>query len=767
MLTNKASMNNSNNNKNSDAVCIVNVAVPVPLRQSFDFIIPQLLLSDELKQKITQNDPSALHGCRVKVPFGPRHLIGVIIGIKAESEYPQNKLKPIVELLDTQTIFDASVWQTLLWISRYYLAPIGEVIEAAMPVHLRQGSVCTPGVTKTWRLSEVGRSSSIDDLQRAPLQLAIVKRFMQSALLSSNDFKSDSSSWRQAIKALVEKGWVEEFTTLPTLTAKSKELKAQALRLNQQQQNAVDTLLKMVSAESFSCTLLQGVTGSGKTEVYFAAMKAALNKNQQVLLLVPEIGLTPQLIERVEKEFTQPIAVMHSGLNDTERHLAWWHARQGNAKIVIGTRSAVFSSFAELGLIVIDEEHDGSFKQQDGVRYQARDVAIYRAKQHNIPIILGSATPSLESYANATAERYQHIRLTERASKIELPKIELFDLTRLPSSDGLSPAMLEAIRATLDTGKQVMLFLNRRGYAPVMYCTECRETSKCHRCDSHLTLHRRINRVRCHHCGYEAVAQKVCGSCKSDSMVEVGEGTQRVEEAIQLRFPDARLLRIDRDSTRRKGELEALLTQARDGEADILLGTQLITKGHDFPNLSMVGILEADQGLYSTDFRASETLFQQVLQVAGRAGRRESLGRVFIQTHFVNHPFFDWVKSHDYDGFAQSLLDERKIANFPPYGFFALLRAESTHQAKALQFLRRAKRDIIPADGVHVMDAVPAPMERRAGKYRAQLLITAEQRSTLNASLSAWLDYLANDKEAKKLSNSVRWSVDIDPLDHY
>lgn len=765
MLTNTEPLSKST----TGAICIVNVAVPVPIRQSFDFIMPQALLTQELAEKLAKSDPTVLVGCRVKVPFGPRHLIGVIMCVKAESDYPHNKLKSVVELLDTQTIFDASVWQTLLWLSRYYLAPIGEVIETAMPVHLRQGSICTPGVIKTWGLSEVGRSSSIDDLQRAPLQLAIVKRFMQSTLLSSNDFKADSSSWRQAIKALVEKGWVEEFTTLPMLTesVKTEELNTQTLCLNQQQQSAVEALLKTIAQESFACTLLQGVTGSGKTEVYFAAMQAALNKNQQVLLLVPEIGLTPQLIERVQKEFSQPIAVMHSGLNDTERHLAWWHARQGNAKIVIGTRSAVFSSFANLGLIVIDEEHDGSFKQQDGVRYQARDVAIYRAKQHNIPIILGSATPSLESYANAIAERYQHIRLTERATKVELPKIELFDLTRLPSTDGLSPAMLEAIRATLDTGKQVMLFLNRRGYAPVMYCTQCHETSKCHRCDSHLTLHRRINRVRCHHCGYEAAAKKVCASCKTDSMVEVGEGTQRVEEAIQLRFPDARLLRIDRDSTRRKGELEALLNQARDGEADILLGTQLITKGHDFPNVSMVGILEADQGLYSTDFRASETLFQQVLQVAGRAGRRESLGRVFIQTHFVNHPFFGWVKTHDYDGFAQTLLDERKIANFPPHGFFALLRAESTHQAKALQFLRRAKRDIIAANGVLVMDAVPAPMERRAGRYRAQLLVTAEQRSTLNASLSQWLDYLSTDKEAKKLGNSVRWSLDIDPLDHY
>ena len=458
---------------------------------------------------------------------------------------------------------------------------------------------------------------------------------------------------------------------------------------------------------------------------------------------------------------------MHSGLNDSERHLAWWHARNNDAQIVIGTRSAVFASFANLGLIIVDEEHDASFKQQDSVRYQARDVAIYRAKESLIPIILGSATPSLESYQHAKSGRYHYLRLDQRATAAPLPEIVLLDLNRQPAADGLSPAMLETIQNTLDSGKQAMLFLNRRGYAPVIYCKDCGAGAKCHRCDSYLTLHKPVNRMRCHHCGYQGVAEKKCHSCASPNLVEVGEGTQRVEDALGVRFPQARVLRIDRDSTRNKGELQQLLEQARSGQADILLGTQLLSKGHDFPHVAMVGILNSDQGLYSTDFRASESLFQQIVQVSGRAGRRAQTGKVLIQTHFPTHPFFAWVQQHDFDGFAQQLLLQRRQYNYPPFGYFALLRAESIHQAKGLQFLRSAKADIPVFEGMQIMDAIAAPMERRAGKYRAQLLILATRRSLLNSALLEWLNNLADDASARKLAGAVRWSLDIDPLDHY
>ena len=737
---------------------IISVAVPVPLRQAFDFLVP--VVSDN-----SQIRPSV--GARVKVPFGSRNLTGVILEIKSDSDYPENKLKTATEILDESNIFDDALWQSILWISRYYLAPIGEVIDTALPVVLRQGGPLLPSAKKTWRLTEHGRSSSVDELNRAPLQLAIIKRFMKSSLLTADDFKDTASSWRQAMNALVDKRWVEETDTKPRLPERVIELEQTSITLTKQQQLAVGELSRFIERGEFSATLLHGVTGSGKTEVYFSAMEKVLLLGQQVLLMVPEIGLTPQLINRVEKRFAAPLVVMHSGLNDTQRHSAWWHAKQGNAKIVIGTRSSVFTSFANLGLVIVDEEHDGSFKQQDGVRYQARDVAIYRAKLEGIPIVLGSATPSLETYVNAESGRYTMLTLSERATNVALPKIELIDLNKQPTNDGLSPSMLEAIKSTLLRGKQVMLFLNRRGYAPVLYCKDCKQTAKCHRCDSHLTLHRRANRMRCHHCGYEGQLQTNCGSCQSKEMVDVGEGTQRVEDAIALRFPEFSLLRIDRDSTSRKGQLAEVLEQARSGAADILVGTQLITKGHDFPNVGMVGILEADQGLYSTDFRSSEALFQQILQVSGRAGRRGDVGRVFIQTGFPDNPFFEKVVNHDFVGFSKSLIDERKAARFPPFGFFALLRAESPHQAQALQFLRKARHGMTPADGVQIMDAVPAPMERRAGKFRAQLLLCSNQRSALNYTLSLWLHELVVNKEAKKLAGSVRWSLDIDPLDHY
>lgn len=731
---------------------IISVAVPVPLRQTFDFL------------PANEQDLPVL-GARVKVPFGPRTLIGVVVALKDDSDLPLSRLKPIKETIDQRAVLAPDLLSLASWISQYYLAPLGEVCELMLPVILRQGGDLEPPAVKSWRLTDLGRSSPVEELNRAPLQLAIIRRFMQHQELTASHFKDETSSWRQALRSLIEKGWVTEHTEHPKLASTSAD--TSEVDLNADQQAAFHAIHGALEAQQFSCTLLHGVTGSGKTEVYFAAMQEVLDQQRQVLLLVPEIGLTPQLMDRIATRFTVPVVSMHSALNERERHIAWWHSASGDAKIIVGTRSAIFSPFANLGLIVVDEEHDASYKQQDGVRYQARDVAIYRAKKANIPIILGSATPALETYANAQSGKYQLSSLTRRATDTALPKVELVDLNLQPSNDGLSPALMEAIKHTLANSQQVMLFLNRRGFAPVLYCAACKQTAKCHRCDSHLTIHRRANRMRCHHCGYEGRITPQCDHCKAEELVEVGDGTQRVEEALAMRFPHAEVLRIDRDSTRRKGELEAMLGQARDGDADIIVGTQLITKGHDFPNIGLVGVLDVDQGLYSTDFRAPEHLFQQLVQVSGRAGRRDTVGRVLIQTRFPDHPLFKSVQSHDFNAFAKQLLSEREAADFPPFGYFALIRAESPHQAAAMQFLRRAKQDIQAQAGVVVLDAVPAPMERRAGRYRAQLLITAEQRSALHATLHQWLYHVSTDKEAKKRANSVRWSLDIDPLDFY
>jgi len=748
---------------------IVSVAVPLPLRQTFDFLLPLEL------------GPVAVGG-RVKVPFGKRKLIGFITAIKTHSDYPVARLKPVMEVIDSSSLFDLHLWSTLQWLTSYYLAPMGEVLAAAIPVKLRQGAVVKPAGQKSWQLSSFGEKANLDTLSRAPLQMAIVERFRHDGCLSAENFKFESGSWRQAVKALIAKKWLKESEQVPRLTVSTLAKGLQAgFELNAEQNSAVSELTNAVDSNVFSCSLLHGVTGSGKTEVYFAVIQQVIDRGQQVLLLVPEIGLTPQLIDRVNATFSCPVTIMHSALNDSERHRAWWHSRQGEAKIVIGTRSAVFCAFSDLGLIVVDEEHDGSFKQHDGVRYNARDVAVYLAKKCNIPIILGSATPSLESYANAESGRYQKLVLSERATKVALPQVKLVDSSRIPCKDGLSAPMIEAISNTLQHQKQVMLFINRRGYAPVLYCKSCTASASCHRCDSNLTLHRRgsrqteskqsIESVRCHHCGYEGRVHHVCKDCGESELVEVGEGTQRVEESLIRRFPRARVLRIDRDSSRRKGELTQLLEQARSGSADILVGTQLITKGHDFPNVALVGILGVDQGLYSIDYRASEALFQQVLQVSGRAGRRDSVGQVLIQTAFPQNAFFQYVGQHDFDGFANSLMSERLAAAYPPFGFFALLRAESTHKDKALRFLRQVKTQLGVQgnieEGVRVMDPIPAPLERRAGKHRAQLLICSNRRSSLNGRLMAWLNHLETDPPTRKLAASVRWSLDIDPYDHF
>ena len=730
---------------------IVSVAVPVPLRQAFDFLIPK-------------GSQTVVVGSRVLVSFGRQQRVGVVTQLKQTSDYPKEKLKPIIEVIDHFSLYDQHLWSTLNWLSQYYLAPIGEVLEAALPTILRKKKSLAPSAIKSWCLSDYARSAPIAELDKAPLQLAIVKKFQQQALLTTEDFKDSSSGWRQAVKSLIAKRWLEEIQELPKLALANTTITS-SFTPTSEQQKAIESLGETIATDQFSCTLLYGITGSGKTAVYFDAMRRVLEAGKQVLLLVPEIGLTPQLFERIEHHLPYSVVAMHSKLSDTARHIAWWHTMQGNAKIVVGTRSAVFANFKHLGLVVVDEEHDGSFKQQDGVRYHARDVAIYRAKQHQVPIVLASATPSLETLLNAEQRRYRKLDLVERATKVPLPTVELIDLNQQTAADGLSPGMLAAIKSTLSAGKQVMLFLNRRGYAPVLFCADCKQSCRCHRCDSNLTLHRHTNQMRCHHCGYQGRKIDECQNCSSKNLIEVGEGTQRVEDALSLRFPKASILRIDRDSTRRKGALDDALKQVHNGDIDIVLGTQLIAKGHDFFNLAMVGVLEADAGIYSTDFRASETLFQQLMQVAGRAGRHAQGGRVFIQTRFPEHPFFQFLKAHDFNGFAKTLTQQRSLSGFPPFAYFALLRAESTHQAKALQFLNRAQQFLCLDQELMVLDAVPAPMARRAGRYRAQLLISSAKRSSLNLRLQQWLANLSDNVADKKLANSVRWSIDIDPID--
>jgi primosomal protein N' (replication factor Y) len=515
----------------------------------------------------------------------------------------------------------------------------------------------------------------------------------------------------------------------------------------------------------FACSLLFGITGSGKTEVYLALAEKALAAGKQVLVLIPEIGLTPQLVERFRCRLATPVVALHSGLNDSERLHAWLLARLGKAGVVLGTRSAVFTPLPNLGLVIVDEEHDASYKQQDGLRYHARDVAVMRASRADIPVVLGSATPSLDTLHKAREGRYRLLELNDRAASGALPHVDLLDMRRLAHNEGLSHPMLVAIRERLARGEQSLIFLNRRGFAPVLMCYDCGWIAPCPRCDARLTMHKGHNRLRCHHCGTEAPLPQQCPQCEGKRLHPLGEGTERLEQELNRQFPAARVLRIDRDTTRRKGALEASLKQVREGDADILVGTQMLAKGHDFPNITLVGVVNADQGLYGADFRSAETLMQQVVQVSGRAGRADKPGQVLIQTWHPGHPVFAALQRHDYKGFADYELEQRRAAGFPPFTYFALLRAESKEKGAALRFLNaaheRGRATVVPEVELWMPQA--STMERRAGFYRAQLLVQSGDRKALHPFLDRWLDAI----DTLKLARQVRWSLDVDPVDLY
>ena len=512
----------------------------------------------------------------------------------------------------------------------------------------------------------------------------------------------------------------------------------------------------------FAPLLLHGVTGSGKTEVYLNLVARLLARGDQVLVLVPEISLTPQLEARFREAFPRArLALMHSGLEDIARTGAWLAAARGEASIVLGTRLAVLAPLPRLGLIVVDEEHDGSFKQQEGLRYSARDAAVYRAKLAGCPVILGSATPSLESWYNFRQGRYERLELAQRAAPgAELPTVRTIDLREQPLEDGFTPPVISAIAARLSRGEQSLVFINRRGYAPVLTCEACGWCAACARCTAHLVLHAADRRLRCHHCGAEEGIPRGCPTCGNVDLKPMGRGTQRVEETLAARFPGARIVRIDRDSARRRNELVRTLAGLRAGVGDILVGTQLLAKGHDFPQLTFVAVLNADAALLSTDYRSAERLYAVLAQVAGRAGRRQQPGEVMIQTRYPEHSLFQALLKHDFARFADSQLDERRRAGFPPYLFEAALRAEATELARAMAFLHAVRRRIEPPDSVRMFDPVPHVITRRAGWERAQLVIQSGSRPALQ-------DYLARLSAAlyEQPARSVRWHLDVDPIE--
>ncbi len=704
----------------------------------------------------------------------------MVVGVALESDLPRAKLKTIRHLLDVEPLLPSTLMDLLTWASAYYHYPVGEVMATALPVLLRRGLPATAAGAKRYALTDAARQLPPETFKRSPLQKRVIQALSEHAEgMGAAALAEVAVNWREAMKRLEARGFIciTEESCLPRPPWMAGVQKTQerlfcskpagqhmAPQLSVAQQEAGAAI--QAAAGKFQCLLLFGVTGSGKTEVYLRAIEDVIARGGQVLVLVPEIGLTPQLVTRFEGRLHAPVAVLHSGLNDSERLCAWQMARTGQAAVVIGTRSAVYTPMSKLALIIIDEEHDASFKQQDGFRYHARDVAIKRARLENVPVLLGSATPALESLHNAQQGRYQLLSLPERTGVAQPPRVVLLDLKRLKLNEGISPPLIEALQERLTRNEQSLLFLNRRGFAPVLMCHDCGWLAPCKRCDARLTIHQRSHKLRCHHCGAEEKLHTVCPACGSGGLHGIGEGTERIETALVRLFPKARIERIDRDSTRRKGSLDEKLRRVQAGEADILVGTQMLTKGHDFPNLTLVGVLNADQGLYSADFRSEERLVQQLVQVAGRAGRADKPGEVLIQTHHPDNPAFAALTQHDYREFGRYALAEREAARYPPFAHFALLRAESPKPDAALVFLHAAHGhavDLVEAEVVQLMDPVPSPMERRAGRYRAQLLLQAGERKALHDFLNVWLAQLEGEKSGRK----VRWSLDVDPVEMY
>ena len=734
---------------------VYRIALPVPTRAVFDYLPPTTL----------SKHPQP--GVRCLVPFGQRKLVGMLVSVKEGSDIVKSRLRKVIECIDNEPLIDKTTLKLLQWASDYYHHPLGEVMPLAFP-NLLRGNLQPPASVETiWYLSEAGKHIDPESLKRAPKQAALI-RLISAAPdgLSEQQLGDTDSAWRRTIKALVEKDLLSSRQQIvPRLSGVDLggfEQK-KAADLNNEQQQAAEAVID--SFGQFKVFVLQGITGSGKTEVYLEIIEKALQKGMQVLLLVPEINLTPQLTQRFQQRFPGKVAALHSQLTDQQRLNVWLAAKEGELDIIIGTRSAVTSQMPRLGLLIVDEEHDSSLKQQEGFRYSARDLAVMRANFLKLPIVLGSATPSFESLYNIERGRYQKLALSQRYGGARLPSMHLVDMRKQALLEGVSVQLIEAMQKELAKDNQVLLFINRRGFAPTLLCHDCGWVAKCKRCDSHMTLHHYRRELRCHHCGAVRKMELECPDCQSTELIPLGEGTQRVEQGLQQRFPETEILRVDRDSTKRKGSLEKILDKIHQGAAKILIGTQMLAKGHDFPNVTLVGILNVDQGLFSVDFHAMERTAQLITQVAGRAGRAEKPGHVLIQTHYPEHPLLQTLMTSGFEAFARQALQERQQACLPPYSFMAILRAEAVKANQPMEFLQQAASlsETSGEQRVEILGPLPSPMEKRAGRFRAQLILQSGDRATLHGLLSRLLPEL----EKSPLGRKVRWSIDVDPVDVY
>jgi primosomal protein N' (replication factor Y) (superfamily II helicase) len=736
-----------NHASNASQNQIVNVALDVPLERLFDY------LSGNLSLRIGQ---------RVEVPFGNRKMVGIVMGFSQHSDYALDKLKTISRSFDDEPILDETTFRLMRFCADYYQYPFGQALLAILPARLRQLKPAPMLRIFAYRLSpEVLKCAELQ--QQIPARQVVQRKLLlalQEGEKTEAQLKQLSSVWQKALMALMAQGWVEKFEWQASATT---HFPLNAQTLNAEQQAAVTGVLAQLS--QFQAFLLYGVTGSGKTEVYMQILQQVLQKpDSQALILVPEINLTPQLEARFRQRFPHiPLVTLHSHLSDGERLHHWHQAQTGRARIVIGTRLSVFTPMPKLAIIIVDEEHDASFKQQDSMRYHARDIALVRAQQANVPILLGSATPSLESWQNAETGKFKRMVLPQRAvENASLPSIYTLNTATLPLQNGLSQPLIQALKVRLELGEQSLLFINRRGYAPVLLCSACHWIAPCSRCSSRLVVHLKQGKLRCHHCGHEQSIVRQCPSCGNADLQATGQGTQRLEETLVKLFPQAKIARVDRDTISRKDALSDLLDKVHAQEIDILVGTQILAKGHDFPNLTLVGVLDTDSALFSPDFRASERLFAQLMQVAGRAGRADKAGEVLIQTSFPEHPLFTALVQQDYANYASKLMEERAIASFPPYTFMALIRAEATQYRDVDAFLQLAYAQVrAQAKQVTCYPPMRAQMERLKGMERGQIVLQSQQRGALQKLLSQLIAPLRESK----LASRVRWHVDVDPME--
>jgi len=720
---------------------VLSVALPVPLRQLFDYLP-------------AANNIAPQTGQRVVVPFGRRKLVGVIVEISGQSDLPLEKLASVIDYPDgEQTVLTTESLALLKWCWRYYKHAPGEVVFNALPPLLRKVSGSIPPLPVQYRLTQTGE----ERLQQPPGRIKAQIRLLESfgtGPATDQQLRAVSSSWRNSLAKLIEQQWVSCENQQP---AKLKPTPGPVL-LDEQQQ-AVEAI--SASLGSFHCHLLDGITGSGKTEVYLQVLEQVLMQGGQALLLVPEIGLTPQLVARFKNRLGFEPVVTHSGLSEGQRLQAWAMASSGLARLIIGTRSALFLPMTDLQLIILDEEHDASFKQQDGFRYSSRDVAVKRAASLGVPAVLGTATPSLETFSNAASKRYAWHRLRQRATGALEPRWRVLDLIQQTMTGGISSTAMKAIGATLEKREQALIFLNRRGYAPVMLCHECGWHAVCQRCDANMTWHRASRRLLCHHCDSGARVPVMCPDCGADALQGAGEGTEQLEQMLGKNFPDVPLLRFDRDTVRKKGEFDRLSEQVKAGEPCLLVGTQMLAKGHHFPKVTLVVIVNLDQALYSADFRALERMGQLMVQVAGRAGRDQLPGEVILQTHYPQHASLLTLLASGYEDFAADICADRQVACLPPFSYQALLRSDAIQKDDVLHFLNQAKQ-CFPAGETVIYGPFPAMMERRSGRTRWYLLAQSAERSMLHRQLDEWVLKIQKLPAARK----VRWVVDVDPQDY-